>query len=108
MFDEFVIAFVLTLAVSCLIYVFGLWLSPKRVQDENERATYACGEKATFPKLKITVSLYKYLIYFVILDSSVLLVAFASFARAMNTVLFMFYLFILLASSLLLLEGGRQ
>jgi len=99
----------LIFTASSLIYIFGRWLSPKSVQSENEQATYACGEKATFPKLKINVSLYKYLIYFVILDSSVLLVAFASFAaRTMNMALFTLYLSIVLAASLLILEGGKE
>ncbi|MDH5745645.1 MAG: NADH-quinone oxidoreductase subunit A [Candidatus Bathyarchaeota archaeon] len=106
---EFATAFILILAASSLIYIFGRWLSPKSVQSENGQSTYACGEKAAFPKLKINVSLYKYLIYFVILDSSVLLVAFASLAlRTANMLLFMFYLFIVLVSGFLLLGGGDQ
>jgi len=106
---EFAIAFILIFAASSLIYLFGRWLSPKSIQSENGQATYACGEKAAFPKLKINVSLYKYLIYFVILDSSVLLVAFASLAlRTANMLLFMFYLFMVLVSGFLLLGGGDQ
>ena len=109
MISEFAIAFILIFATTSLIYIFSRLLSPKPIQNENGQSTYACGEKATFPKLKINVSLYKYLIYFVILDSSVLLVAFASLAvRAMNIVPFIFYLFILLASSLLLFDGGKE
>ncbi len=107
--DEFVTAFILIFAASSLIYTVGRWLSPKTIQSENGRSTYACGEKAAFPKLKINVSLYKYLIYFVILDSSVLLVAFASLALlTANMLLFMFYLFIVLISGLLLIGGGDQ
>jgi len=106
---EFAIAFVLIFAASSLIYLFGRWLSPKPVQSENGRSTYACGEKAAFPKLRINVSLYKYLIYFVILDSSVLLVAFAPLAlRTANMLLFMFYLLIVLLSGFLLLGGGDR
>jgi NADH:ubiquinone oxidoreductase subunit 3 (subunit A) len=106
---EFVAAFILVFLVSSLIYILSRWLSPKHVQSENEQATYACGEKAAFPKLKINVSLYKYLIYFVVLDSSVLLIAFASLAlSAANMVLFMFYLLIVFASSFLLIGGGTQ
>ena len=106
---EFATAFILIFAASSLIYIFGRWLSPKPVRSENGQSTYACGEKAAFPKLKINVSLYKYLIYFVILDSSVLLVAFASLALlTANMLLFMFYLFIVLISGLLLLGGGDQ
>ena len=109
MLGELAAAFVLIFAASSLIYIFGRWLSPKPIQSENGRSTYACGEKATFPKLKINVSLYKYLIYFVILDSSVLLIAFASLAlRTANMLLLMFYLFIMLISGFLLLGGGDQ
>jgi NADH:ubiquinone oxidoreductase subunit 3 (subunit A) len=106
---EFAIAFILIFATSFLIYLFGRWLSPKSIQSESGQSTYACGEKAAFPRLKINVSLYKYLIYFVILDSSVLLVAFASLAlRTTNMLLFMFYLFMVLVSGFLLLGGGDQ
>jgi len=107
--SEFAIAFVLIFAASFLIYLFGRWLSPKSKHGENEQSTYACGEKAAFPRLKIKVSLYKYLIYFVILDSSVLLLAFASLAlRTANILLLMFYLFMVLVSGFLLLGGGDQ
>ena len=106
---EFAIAFILVFAASFLIYLFGRWLSPKSIQSENGRSTYVCGEKAAFPRLKINVSLYKYLIYFVILDSSVLLIAFASFAlHTANILLFMFYMFMVFVSSFLLLGGGDQ
>jgi hypothetical protein len=55
------------------------------------------------------VSLYKYLIYFVILDSSVLLVAFAYSALTVTSIpLFMIYLLTVLASVFLLLEGGDR
>jgi len=106
---EFATAFILVFVVASLIYLFGRCLSPKPTQSENEQATYACGEKATFPKLKINVSLYKYLIYFVILDSSVLLIAFASPAlSSANMLLFIFYLFIVLVSGFLLIGGCDQ
>jgi NADH:ubiquinone oxidoreductase subunit 3 (subunit A) len=88
--------------------MLGHLLSPKPVQSENGKATYACGEKAAFPQLKINVSLYKYLIYFVILDSSVLLIAFASLVLCTaNMLLFMFYLATVLVSVFLLI-GGEQ
>jgi NADH:ubiquinone oxidoreductase subunit 3 (subunit A) len=100
---------VLVFAASSLIYILGRYLSPKPTKSANEQSTYACGEKPISQRLKINMSLYKYLIYFVILDSSVLLVAFASLtARAINVILFLFYLAILLASTSLLLEGGKD
>jgi len=106
-FDEFAIAFVLIFAASSLIYLFGRYLSPKSAKTENGQSAYACGEKATFLNLRVNVSLYKYLIYFVVLDSSVLLVAFASLALSTaNVVLFMFYLLIMVVSGFLLVGGG--
>lgn len=109
MFDELVTAFILIFAASFVIYMLGRYLSPKPAQSKNEQSTYACGEKAAFPRLKINMSMYKYLVYFLILDASVLLIAFASLAaQTINIILFAFYLAILLASTSLLLEGGNE
>jgi hypothetical protein len=53
--------------------------------------------------------LYKYLIYFAIFDSSVLLLAFSALsAEGVNVTLLILYLFIMLAASLVLLEGGKD
>jgi len=90
-----------------MIYLFGHLLSAKSVRRENGKSAYACGERANFSGLKISVSYYKFLIYFVILDSSVLLMAFAALALQMvNVLFFVVYLFVVILSSLLLLEGG--
>lgn len=106
-FVELAVAFVLIVAASFLIYMFGHWASAKSVQTKNSKSAYACGEKVTFHKLRINVSLYKYLIYFVILDSSVLLVAFASLIlQAASALPFMLYLMIVLVSGFLLFGGG--
>jgi NADH:ubiquinone oxidoreductase subunit 3 (subunit A) len=107
MIIELVVAFVLVLVASSVVYLFGRLLSAKSVRGENGKSAYACGEKMSFGKLKINVSHYKYLVYFVILDSSVLLAAFASLTlRMANALLFIVYLLIVLMSGLLLLEGG--
>jgi NADH:ubiquinone oxidoreductase subunit 3 (subunit A) len=109
MLVELAIAFLLILAAVSSIYLLGRRASPKHAQSENERAEYACGEKAPLQKLKINVSLYKYLIYFTIFDSSVLLLAFATLlVQGLNMPLLLLYLSIILASSLLLLEGGED
>jgi NADH:ubiquinone oxidoreductase subunit 3 (subunit A) len=109
MFVESAIAFMLILSVVSLIYLLGRRASPKTVQSENERSEYACGEKAPLQKLRINVSLYKYLIYFTIFDSSVLLLAFAALlGQGLNITLLILYLSIIFASSLLLLEGGEE
>jgi NADH:ubiquinone oxidoreductase subunit 3 (subunit A) len=106
---ESIIAFVLIVASAGIIYVLGRRAAPKPVQTESELSAYACGENVSFPKLRVNVSLYKYLIYFVILDSSVLLLAFASFMSVgINVPLVLLYLFTLLAAGLLLFEGGTR
>lgn len=108
MIVEATVAFILILATASIIYALGRRVSPKPAQSENEKSSYACGEKANFHELKVNISLYKFLIYFVIFDSAVLLLAFAAFmTTGTNTVLLMLYLFMMLASSLILLEGGK-
>jgi NADH:ubiquinone oxidoreductase subunit 3 (subunit A) len=106
---EAAVAFLLVIAAASLIYVLGRRAAPKPAQTEGERSTYACGEKVAYPRLRVNVSLYKYLIYFVILDSSVMLTAFATFlSQGINIPLLLLYLGIMLAASLLLFEGGRD
>jgi NADH:ubiquinone oxidoreductase subunit 3 (subunit A) len=99
----------LVFAASSAIYLVGRHLSSKSAETREGRASYACGEKASFRGLRINVSLYKYLIYFVVLDASVLLVAFAALVLStIDALLFMFYLFIMVVSSFLLVGGGDQ
>jgi NADH:ubiquinone oxidoreductase subunit 3 (subunit A) len=106
---EPLIAFLLIFTATLFIYALGRRASPKHVQSETERSEYACGEKAPIQRLKINVTLYKYLIYFAIFDSSVLLLAFSALsAEGVNVTLLILYLFIMLASSLVLLEGGKD
>jgi NADH:ubiquinone oxidoreductase subunit 3 (subunit A) len=106
---ESLIAFLLIIAASLLVYALGRRASPKPAQSENELSTYACGEKAPLQNLRINISLYKYLIYFVIFDSSVLLLAFAALlSQGTNVTLLIIYLFMMFASSLLLIEGGKE
>src|SRR5512147_3053767 len=86
------VAFVLIFISTLAIYAIGKRSAPKTTISENEQAAYACGEKVTFQGLKINVSLYKYLIYFVVFDSSVLVLAFAAFALgAANPLLLILY-----------------
>lgn len=108
MFAEALIAFLLILSAALFIYVLGRRAAPKHAQSENERAEYACGEKAPIQKIKINITLYRYLIYFAIFDSSVLLLAFSALSGGVNVPFLILYLFIMLASSLVLLEGGKD
>ena len=109
MLVESIVAFVLILLATSVVYALGRRASPKPVQSEDERSTYACGEKVVFQGLKVNISLYKFLIYFVIFDSAVLLLAFAALmAPGTSTVLIILYLFMMLASTLVLFEGGED
>jgi NADH:ubiquinone oxidoreductase subunit 3 (subunit A) len=109
MIIESAIAFILITTVTALIYFLGRRAAPKTAQTEAACSVYACGEKTSYTKLRVNVSLYKYLIYFVILDSSVLLIAFASFmGQGTNTPMILLYLLLMLASGFLLMEGGEK
>jgi NADH:ubiquinone oxidoreductase subunit 3 (subunit A) len=109
MLVEAVVAFILIVAAASLVYMLGRRSAPKPAQSGNATSTYACGEKAPIQKARITLTLSKYLIYFVILDSSVLLLAFATLVtQAANTTLLLLYLGIMFASSLLLLGGDKD
>jgi NADH:ubiquinone oxidoreductase subunit 3 (subunit A) len=112
MIEEAFIAFILIFISSLAIYTIGKRSAPKTTISENAQSAYACGEKISFFGLKINVSLYKYLIYFVVFDSSVLVLAFASFtlvgANPTNPLLLILYLGIILAAGLVLVEGGKD
>jgi NADH:ubiquinone oxidoreductase subunit 3 (subunit A) len=108
MIIEALIAFVLIFVSVLLIYVIGKRSAPKTTISENEQDVYACGEKVSTQGLKINVSLYKYLIYFVIFDSSVLVLAFASLAMGANPLMLILYLGIILAAGVVLLDGGKE
>jgi len=109
MLVESIIAFLLIVAAASLVYVLGRRASPKSKIAEDATSTYACGEIAPVQRQRITVTLSKYLIYFVILDSSVLLLAFATLVtQGANVPLLLLYLGIMLASTLLLLGGEKD
>ncbi len=103
---ESVVAFVAVLVVSSIIYLIGKLLAPKPKKTEEKVSMYACGEKVLSQRLKISHTLYRYLIYFVVIDSSAVIMGFASSAiHSVNEIFLLVYLFTILASSLLLLGG---
>jgi NADH:ubiquinone oxidoreductase subunit 3 (subunit A) len=109
MLIEMAIAFILILIATLAIYSIGRRSAPKTVESENAQSPYGCGEKVSFPGLKINVSLYKYLIYFVIFDAAILVLAFATFAMAaINPYMIILYLGIMLAAGVILMEGGKE
>ncbi len=103
------IAFILIMISTLAIYYIGKKSAPKTTISENEQDSYACGEKVSFQGLKINVSLYKYLIYFVVFDSAVLVLAFASLTLlSINPLFLIVYLGIILAAGYILFEGGKD
>ncbi len=110
MIVEALIAFVLIFVSTLAIYYIGRKSAPKTTISENEQDSYACGEKVSFSSgLKINVSLYKYLIYFVVFDASVLVLAFASLTLVnINPLFLIVYLGIILAAGYILFEGGKD
>ena len=109
MIEEALVALGLILVSTYAIYAIGRRSAPKTALSENEQAAYACGEKVTFRTIRINVSLYKYIIYFVVFDTTVLVLAFASFAIATtNPFLLILYLGIILAAGWALVEGGKD
>jgi NADH:ubiquinone oxidoreductase subunit 3 (subunit A) len=109
MIEEVFIAFILIFISALAIYTIGKRSAPKTTISENAQSAYACGEKISFFGLKINVSLYKYLIYFVVFDSAVLVLAFAALTiAASNPFLLILYLGIILAAGLVLVEGGKD
>ena len=106
---EALVALILIFIATYAIYAIGRRSAPKTAISENEQAAYACGEKVTFRTIRINVSLYKYIIYFVVFDTTVLVLAFASFAAATtNPLLLILYLGIILAAGWALVEGGKD
>ncbi len=106
MLIESIIAFVLILFISVVIYVVTKRLVPKTLSSEAKSSMYACGEKVVSKRLLVNVTLYKYLIFFVIIDSPALILAFAALALHMiNPLTLLIYLGIILAADMLLLGG---
>ncbi len=108
MIVESIIALVLIFTTTLIIYSLGKRAAPKTTIGENEQAAYACGEKVSFSGLTINVSLYKYIVYFVVFDTSVLVLAFAALAGFVNSLVLILYLGIILAAGLVLLDGGKD
>ena len=106
MLAEVAVAFVLIFTASSILYLVGRRISFKSKRDKDEQSAYACGEKIAPQKFMINVSSYKYLTYFVAIDSSVLLLAFASLGlNGGNTLLLAIYTSIIATASFMLVKG---
>ena len=106
MLFELLISFVSILLISLMIYLLALKTAPKSRRGAQHISVYACGEKVRLGRLFINITFYKYLAYFVILDSSIIIAAFASLAFNPAILPFLLtYLCAILAAVLLLTEG---
>ena len=106
MLVESLVAFLVILILASLIYLSSRLLTQKSPASEEKSAMYACGEKVFTQRLLVNVTLYKYLIFFVIIDSPAMILAFAALALEMiSSFALLIYLGIILAADLLLLGG---
>lgn len=106
MIVESLVAFLVILLVSSMIYLLSRRLTPKSPASEEKSAMYACGEKVFSKRLLVNVTLYKYLIFFVIIDSPALILGFAALAlEIISPLILLIYLGMILAADLLLLGG---
>jgi len=106
MLFELLIGFVSILSVSLMIYLLALIGAPKSRKGAQHISVYACGEKVRLGRIFTNITFYKYLAYFVILDSSIIIAAFASLALNAAVMPFLLvYLGAILAAVLLLTEG---
>ena len=103
---ETIIAFFLILFSTLITYILAGRLVQKSIHNPEKSSMYACGEKVFPKRLLVNLSLYKYLIFFVILDSPVLILAFGALAlEVINPINLLIYLGIILAADMLLLGG---
>ncbi len=106
MLVESLIAFLIIFGIASLFYLSSRFLITETPDDREKIAMYACGEKVFSKRLLVNVTLYKYLLFFVILDSPALIIAFAALAvEIINPFSLLIYLGIILAADLLLLGG---
>jgi NADH:ubiquinone oxidoreductase subunit 3 (subunit A) len=106
LFVESIVAFLIIIVLTSLIYLSSRLLTQNSPASAEKNAMYACGEKVFSKRLLVNVSLYKYLIFFVIIDSPALILAFAALALEMiNPFTLLIYLGIILAADFLLLGG---
>jgi NADH:ubiquinone oxidoreductase subunit 3 (subunit A) len=104
---ELVLAFSAILGLLLLLCIFGNRLAPKAADRDQARIQYACGEEPIAVGRSVNLSLYKYLVYFLVADSSLLIIAFSVLGElTANLPMILLYLGLLLAASYLFLEGS--
>jgi len=109
MLAELLVSFISILTVSIIIYLIALRKAPKSRRSPQHISIYACGEKVHIGRLFVNLTFYKYLAYFLILDSSIIIAAFASLSFNIATLPFLLtYLCAILVAVLLLTAGDVE
>jgi NADH:ubiquinone oxidoreductase subunit 3 (subunit A) len=103
---ESLVAFLIILILASLIYLFSGLLTKKSPVSKEKSAMYACGEKVSTKRLLVNVTIYKNLIFYYIIDSPAMILAFAALAlEIINPFTLLIYLGIIFAADMLLLGG---
>ena len=97
------------LGASSVMCILGNRLAPKTEDRESGKVQYACGERPIRISQRLQASLNQYLVYFLVIDSSLLIIAFSVFDATLANILpVMVYLSIILVSVFLFLDGGEK
>lgn len=102
MIVTFLVTLLIIISVSSLTYFFAGRLSSHLSQSPEKTSIYACGERLSVSRLVVDPTLYEYSVYFLIFDSGIFLLAFASQVLEQSSVYVVSYLLIVLLSILLL------
>ena len=108
MLAELLVSFISILTVSIIIYLIALRKAPKSRRSPQHISIYACGEKVHIGRLFVNLTFYKYLAYFLILDSSIIIAAFASLLKIAISPFLLIYLCAILIAVLLLTAGDTE
>lgn len=97
-----IISLLIIILFSSGVYLLAAGFSPIPTKSREKTSTYACGENLSVTGIVVDPTLYKYSVYFLIFDSAVFLLAFASQALEQSGVYVVGYLLLMFLSVLLL------
>lgn len=99
---ELLITFLLLVLLSSLTYIVAAKFSPGSSRSHEATSTYACGEKLSVSRMVVDPTLYEYSVYFLVFDSGIVLLAFASSPLEKTGLFVIIYLLVALISVLVL------
>lgn len=103
---ELLITFLLLVSVSSLAYIVAARFSPGSSKNPEATSTYACGERLSASRMVVDPTLYEYSVYFLVFDSGIVLLAFASPTLEGSGLFVVIYLLVALISVLVLSFPG--